>query len=236
MKQKTRYTLVASIIAGSAALVCAGMQVVPRETVKAMESTETIVDISSVDLSISPHGQFVIESMETSPQTYTEVVEGYSETESYLEETETESVLTDRNYYNIKLSEEVQDHLFFICDQYNIDSSLVVAIIERESSFRDWVVGDKGESFGLMQIKEKYHRAQMEALGCTDLLNPYHNITVGVDKLWNLFQQNPDVYWVLMAYNGGCSYANRCYIEQDLISDYAREICERAEYYSMQIN
>jgi soluble lytic murein transglycosylase-like protein len=38
-------------------------------------------------------------------------------------------------------------------------------------------------------------------------LNPYHNITVGVDYLAHLINLNGSLEWALMAYNGGPSYA-----------------------------
>ena len=206
-------------LASCTAILCAATQADAKEIIK-VEPIHKITVTSSLKIT---DGVFAMDTGKTAPEAFTEVTEGYS------------SAWNERKYFDCKLPEDVQDHLFFICDQYNIAPSFVVAVIEHESSFRDWVIGDNGHSTGLMQIQERYHTERMERLECTDLLNPYHNITVGVDILAELFRENPDVYWVLMSYNGGRSYANRNYIEKGITSDYAKEIVERAEYYSSQI-
>ena len=43
----------------------------------------------------------------------------------------------------------------------------------------------------------------------TDLLDPSENILTGTDYLYELFQLREDVYWVLMAYNGGFGHARK---------------------------
>lgn len=132
------------------------------------------------------------------------------------------------NYFDVPLSEEIQDHIFSECERCAISPALVIAIIEHESQYNASAVGDNGNSVGLMQIQERWHAERMDRLGCTDLLNPFENITVGVDLICELYNMNPDVQWVLMAYNGGTGYANRM-MEADTYSDYAVEIAQRAE-------
>ena len=112
-------------------------------------------------------------------------------------------------YFDVPLSEDLQDHIFEVCEERDIDPAVVVAIIEKESVFNSSAIGDRGRSFGLMQIQPRWHYGRMESLGCTDLLNPYQNITVGVDYIAELFESGKSLEWVLMAYNGGCSYANK---------------------------
>ena len=69
----------------------------------------------------------------------------------------------------------------------------------------------------------------MEQLGGGDWLNPYDNVTVGINILTDLFRKyGDDLYMVLMIYNGGSSYARRM-VEQGKVSDYALEIVARAE-------
>lgn len=84
-------------------------------------------------------------------------------------------------------------------------------------------MGDKGESYGLMQIKKKWHTARMERLGVTDLLDPYQNVTVGIDLLAELLRYGGSLEWALMCYNGGYAYADKR-IASGKISDYAKGV------------
>lgn len=123
-------------------------------------------------------------------------------------------------YFDIPLDESLQDHIFAECERYGVEPAVVVAMIERESGFRESVVGDSGRSFGLMQIQPKWHSGRMEKLGCDDLLDPYQNVTVGIDFLAELIGYEKGVEWALMAYNGGPGYANKLRGE-GRVSDYA---------------
>lgn len=159
-----------------------------------------------------PEERHPIVVVQAEPETVEEVVEEVAEV----------------NYFNVPLSEEIQDHIFSECERCAISPALVIAIIEYESQYDASAVGDGGKSVGLMQIQERWHAERMDRLGCTDLLNPFENITVGVDLICELYNTNPDIQWVLMAYNGGTGYANRM-MEADTYSDYAVEIAQRAE-------
>lgn len=110
---------------------------------------------------------------------------------------------------SVNLDYNLQKYIFEVSKNYYISPYLIIAIIERESQFDIKAIGDSGKSKGLMQIMEKFHLERMDKLGVTNLSNPYQNILVGIDYLYELFQKNEDIYWVLMAYNGGNSYANR---------------------------
>jgi soluble lytic murein transglycosylase-like protein len=147
-----------------------------------------------------------------------------------VEEAESpEEVIQEKTeYFDVPLSEELQDHIFAECEKHNISPAIVISMIEQESDYDAMAVGDKGNSQGLMQIQKKWHQERMDKLGCTDLLDPFQNITVGIDYLAELKGKNSELYWVLMAYNGGCRYANRR-IESGNISNYAIEVAERAE-------
>lgn len=130
-------------------------------------------------------------------------------------------------YYDVPLDYAVQDHIFAICEEYSVDPALIVAMIERESTFRIDAVGDSGRSLGLMQIQPRWNAERMNRLGCLDLLDPYQNVTVGVDIVAGYLDDGYSLEWTLMAYNGGPSYANNWY-SQGVISDYAREIISRS--------
>lgn len=116
-----------------------------------------------------------------------------------------------------------------MCEKANIAPALVIAIIERESNYDPLEVGDNGNSLGLMQIQPKWHQWRADELGCLDWYNPYDNVTVGIDILADLFAKHgDDVYMVLMAYNGGNSYAYRM-ADKGKVSDYAIEVDARAD-------
>lgn len=131
-------------------------------------------------------------------------------------------------YFDVPLSNDLQDYIFNLCEENGIDPAIVIAMIEKESSFRDYAVGDNGNSYGLMQIQPRWNKARMDALGCNDLLDPYQNVTVGIDLLSELMDKGNSIEWVLMAYNGGQTYANKK-IDQGIISDYAVFVLERAK-------
>lgn len=144
-----------------------------------------------------------------------------------VEEPLEEQPKEENTYFDVPLSEELQKHIFAECEECNIAPALVVAIIERESNYDAGAVGDSGSSLGLMQIQQKWHGERMDNLGCTDLLDAFQNVTVGIDYLAELKDRNGDLYWVLMAYNGGATYANRM-VEAGTYSAYAVEVAERA--------
>ena len=151
------------------------------------------------------------------------------QTTTAIVEVETETVSEPKyNLCDIPLDAELQIWVFDYCKDKKLNPYLVFAMCERESQYKADAVGDSGRSLGIMQIQEQWHQERMDRLGCTDLLNPYQNVTVGIDILLDLYSKNEDTAWVLMAYNGGVAYANRHY-EVGNISEYAEGIMARAE-------
>ena len=146
--------------------------------------------------------------------------------EQTTEEPTTEQVV---ELYDVPLEEQLQHYIINLCEKKNIAPALVMAIIERESKYDPLAKGDSGNSLGLMQIQPKWHQWRADELGCLDWFNPYDNVTVGIDILADLFAKHgDDVYMVLMAYNGGNSYAYRMQ-EKGKVSEYAIEVDARAE-------
>lgn len=131
-------------------------------------------------------------------------------------------------YFDVPLEEPLQDRIFELCEERGIDPAIIIAMIERESRFRPSIKGDHGRSYGLMQIQPKWHQKRANGLGCPDLLNPYHNVTVGIDLLGDLIETGGSLEWALMAYNGGAAYANRLAARGE-VSDYAKAILSNAE-------
>ena len=164
-------------------------------------------------------------------ETYTEVISTAAvevvtvDTVAEAGEQTTEEVI---QLYDVPLDEDLQLYIMDLCEEANISAALVIAVIERESNFNASAVGDSGNSLGLMQIQPRWHQERMNRLGCSDLLNPYENVAVGIDILAGLFAEYEDLAFVLMAYNGGTNYAMNM-IQNSKVSDYAISVEARAE-------
>lgn len=126
-----------------------------------------------------------------------------------------------RIYFDVPLSEDLQNHIFRLCEEKGIDPAIIVAMIDRESDFDASNIGDNGNSFGLMQIKPRWHSKRMERLGCNDLLDPFQNVTVGVDYLCEqLNRYDGDMAKALVAYNQGSF--------KGTVTQYAKDVLEKA--------
>ena len=99
--------------------------------------------------------------------------------------------------------EKMQIYTRCLCKQYDVPYALVLAIIEQESGYEFDKTGDGGQSKGYMQIYEKWHTDRMQKLGCTDLMNPYQNVRVGIDFLSYLLKKYGTIQDALAAYNYG---------------------------------
>lgn len=121
--------------------------------------------------------------------------------------------------YDVPLSADLQKHIKGLCDDYGVDMPLVLAIIGQESNYKPDAAGDNGNSLGLMQIQPRWHQGRMDDLGATDLLDPYQNVTVGIDLLAELVGENKGTEWAVTAYNAGAGTA-----------DYNNAIGTRTEY------
>lgn len=164
-----------------------------------------------------------VEQTTTTEQTTTEEIT--TEVETTTEERTTVGYIT---LYDVPLDEELQLFIINICEEKHISPALVMAMIEKESQYNIDAVGDSGDALGLLQVQSRWHQERMDRLGCNNLLDPRQNVTVAVDYLEELFQKNPEVYWVLMAYNGGSAYASER-METRNYSEYAVFVVSRAE-------
>lgn len=172
----------------------------------------------------------VISHVVVTPKENMSVKESYETLKEEIRENVTEDleIKDAKRYYNVPLSQELQDHIFELCDGYSINPALVIAMIDRESRFNSDAIGDGGDSLGLMQIQPKWNYARMEELGCADLIDPFQNVEVGIDILAELFATGKSTEWVLMAYNGGQAYANE---KQALgiVSNYAATVIANSQ-------
>lgn len=142
-----------------------------------------------------------------------------AQAEIKLPEAEPVDITEQAPLYDVPLSSDLQEHIRQLCDEYGVDIPLVLAIIGQESNYRPDAVGDNGNSLGLMQIQPRWHQSRMDKLGVTDLLDPYQNVTVGIDLLAELISENKGTEWAVTAYNAGVGTA-----------DYNNAIGTRTEY------
>lgn len=128
--------------------------------------------------------------------------------------------------------EVAQVYLFCICKDAGVDYYTALALIERESGYRYDAIGDGGASKGLMQIQERYHLERMEAVGASDLFNPYDNMRVGVNYLKEIqdkYLDSSGANCVLMVYNMGYSGAKKLWDQGIYSTEYTRQILQRAQ-------
>ena len=124
--------------------------------------------------------------------------------------------------YDVPLSEDLQLYIIELCDARGIDPAIVMAIIYRESSYRAEVIGDNGNSFGLMQIQPRWNYTRMLKLGCTDLLDPYQNVKVGIDILAEqIYRYDGDIAKAVTAYNWGKFPGE--------VTQYAKDVLQKAQ-------
>lgn len=133
-----------------------------------------------------------------------------------------------------QMSEEEQEFVFYLCSAYNIDFTLVMALIEHESHF-DPAAISKTNDYGYMQINVHNHKWLTEAIGVTDFLDPYQNIRAGVFVLRKLFEQYQDTDMVLMAYNMGEAGAGRLWEKGVFVTDYTQKILTIQEQFNDQL-
>lgn len=105
----------------------------------------------------------------------------------------------DKGYF----PEKMQIYIRCLCKQNDVPYALALAIIEHESGYEFDKTGDNGNSKGYMQIYEKWHTDRMQKLNCTDLMNPYQNVKVGIDFLSYLLKKYGTVQDALATYNYG---------------------------------
>lgn len=111
-----------------------------------------------------------------------------------------------------------------VAESYDLCPEMVEALIWYESGFNP--KAGNGKCFGLMGISKSANKPRMEALGVTDLHDPYQNILVGCDLLADLFEKYEDAEIVLDSYNRGHPHKEEWYVNHN--SFYANRILDMA--------
>jgi soluble lytic murein transglycosylase-like protein len=132
--------------------------------------------------------------------------------------------------FDVPLDESVQKEIIKLCEGAGIEPAVVYAMMWRESRFQSDAEGDNGQSFGLMQIMQKWHVERMERLGVDNLLDPVQNATVGIDLMAELLEKyDGNLSMALTAYNCGTGGAYKNFFQHGVYANaYAEEIIEKA--------
>ena len=124
---------------------------------------------------------------------------------------------------NVGLDVELQEYTHLMCEVYDVDFTLVMAVMQRESGYRTDIISDGGD-YGLMQINKINHQQLSNVLGITDFLNPEENIHAGVYMMHDLFEKYGETNLVLMAYNMGESGARKLWDRGIFTTQYVQDI------------
>jgi soluble lytic murein transglycosylase-like protein len=129
-------------------------------------------------------------------------------------------IQTWQPWADVPLNDDVQEYLHKMCEDNNLAYSFIIALIETESNFNsDSVSGT--DDYGLLQINACNHKEGF------DYLDPYDNITMGIEMLSDLAEKYGDVESVLMAYNLGEAGAKKLWSQGIYSTDYTKKVLER---------
>lgn len=130
----------------------------------------------------------------------------------------------------VTFGEDLQEFTYYLSAAYDIDYTLVLAIISKESSFMPDGISSTND-YGLMQINACNHEWLTEELGITDFIDPYENIKTGLFILRGLFEKYDSTSKVLMAYNMGENGASKLWEQGIFESNYSKDVLQRQETY-----
>ena len=140
----------------------------------------------------------------------------------------------DSTPLDCKMPEEQQEFTYYLCTGYNIDFTLVMALIQIESSFDPSVISVTND-YGYMQINKINHQWLTDTIGVTDFTDPYQNIRAGVFVLRKLYERYQDTNMVLMAYNMGEDGAARLWEKGIYSTDYTEKILNYQTQFNEQL-
>lgn len=125
--------------------------------------------------------------------------------------------------YDVPLPEEEQLYLIKLCEANSVPPELVIAIIEKESTYNPDAVS-RGGDYGYMQINKCNHKWLREAYGVENFLDPYENILCGVMIISEYLDKYGDYNKALMAYNMGEGGAKRMWKKGVYSTKYSRTV------------
>lgn len=182
-----------------------------------------------------------VTSSQTSEEKNTEIMQEVRQYGAYDGKTITEEPsmdwVIDDSFVPLEcdLDEETQEFTYYLCKGYDIDWVLVMALMQKESSFDAEAISPTND-YGLMQINKANHQWLSDTLGITDFLDKEQNIRAGVFVLRKLFEQYGDeTDLVLMAYNMGCNGAETLWNKGIYTTPYVDDIRNYQQQFNNQI-
>ena len=147
---------------------------------------------------------------------------------------ETPVIAEDGEYYDIPLDYALQDYISELCETNGVPMSLIIAMIEVESTFTANVIS-RTNDWGLMQINKINHEWMSEMYGITDFLDPYQNVFCGITLVSQYYKRYKNESKTLMAYNLGANGAKRLWNEGIYETSYSRKILSAKEEYEDEV-
>lgn len=129
----------------------------------------------------------------------------------------------ESTYYDVPLSEDIQDYIFELSEEYGVPSEVIIGVIRVESNYKADAVGGVGE-LGYMQIHPMNFEYLSEELGVTDFTDPYQSILCGTYKLSKLYKKYDTLTEILMCYNCGETGAKRLWDDGVTETEYTKKV------------
>ena len=143
--------------------------------------------------------------------------------------------LAEVKFYDVPLSHSLQRYIYEICADENVPVSLVMAMIEHESSFNPEEISST-DDYGLMQINTVNHSSLEEKYKTADLMNPYQNVFCGIKMIGSYISSYGDYNKALMAYNMGEYGAEKAWENGIESTSYSKSILALMEQYEQEVN
>lgn len=141
-------------------------------------------------------------------------------------------------FEEIPMDKEWQNFAYDMCEENDVEFSLLLALIETESNFKVGALSADGKDYGLMQIREINHGWINEYFGYElDYKDPYDSVRAGLLMLSDLLEKNEgNITNALMAYNMGETGAKRARESGTYSTKYSRTVEERMQKWEEVLN
>lgn len=144
---------------------------------------------------------------------------------------------------SVPLDYDTQTTIWEMCGQNKLLFCTVMAIAQKETRFDTDVIGDNGNSIGMMQINTKWQADRIEALGVTDLTDYRQNVAVALDYIaWiaeRLFPEAPELTYgsnaLFMAYNSGYAGSQNLRAQGICETEYSAECCDYFQHFMEEL-
>ena len=143
--------------------------------------------------------------------------------------------LAEVKFYDVPLSHSLQRYIYEICADENVPVSLVIAMIEHESSFNPEEISST-DDYGLMQINTVNHSSLEGQYKTADLMNPYQNVFCGIKMIGSYISSYGDYNKALMAYNMGEYGAEKAWENGIESTSYSKSILALMQQYEQEVN